>query len=158
MQHYFSWKSLLLLVALGLGLALMMGSGGSVARAERLFSPGSIRGSYGFSFAVALLNDSGRTQFLSGTGLYFADGAGHLTGQETTNANGHVCSGTLAGAYTVTPNGNGTTSVTFTPTTAGCSVVSFQQSLVIMDAGRIVRVSDTISTQVTIFEEWRKQR
>lgn len=99
----------------------------------------------------------GAAQFLSGTGLYQADGAGHLTGTETTNANGEVCSGNLAGSYTVNPNGTGTTSVKFTPTTAGCSPVSFQQSLVIVDSGQTVRVADTIPTEVTISEQWRKQ-
>ncbi len=96
-------------------------------------------------------------QFLSGTGVYQADGAGHLTGQETTNTNGQACSGTMTGTYTVNPEGTGTVSVTFTATTPGCTDVGFQQSLVILDSGRIVRVADTMPTEVTIFEEWQKE-
>lgn len=58
----------------------------------------------------------------------------------------------ISGSY-----GIGTVSVIFSPTTAGCSPSSFQQSLAIMESGQIVRVADTIPTEVTIFEEWRKQ-
>lgn len=154
---HFSWQRPVMAALL---LALVVGGGNgndSSAHADRAFSTASIRGSYGISYSVALPNASGPTQFLSGTGVYQADGAGHLTGEETTNANGEVCSGTLTGTYSVNPNGTGTVSVTFTPTTVGCSAVSFQQSLVIMESGRIVRVADTIPTEVTILEEWRKQ-
>lgn len=156
---HFSWQRPVMTALL---LALVVGGGNgndSSAHADRVFSTASIRGSYGISYSVALPNGQGPTQFLSGTGVYQADGAGHLTGEETTNTNGEVCSGNLTGTYTVNPNGTGTVSVTFTPTstTDGCSAVSFQQSLVIMESGRIVRVADTISTEVTIFEEWRKQ-
>lgn len=156
MQHRFLWPATLL-VALALGFAVGVGGNGSLAHAQRLFSDSSIRGRYGISYSVALPNPSGPTQFLSGTGVYEADGAGNLIGEETTNTNGQVCSGNLAGTYTVNRNGVGTASVTFTPTTAGCSEVNFQQSLVIIDAGRIVRVADTMPTEVTIFEEWQKQ-
>jgi len=157
MQPCFSWQRPALIVLL-LALALSgCGSGGAKALAQPIFDNASISGSYGISYSVALPNASGPTGFLSGTGIYQADGAGHLTGAETTNANGVVCSGNLNGTYTVNPNGTGTVSVTFTPTTPGCSPVSFQQSLVIVDLGRTVRVADTIATEVTIFEEWRKQ-
>ena len=155
-QNRFSWQ-LVIWAALALALAVRVGVSRSVVQAQRVFSDTSIHGRYGITYTVALPNPQGPTQFLSGTGVYEADGAGHLTGEETTNANGEVCSGTLTGTYTVNPNGTGTTSVTFTPTTNGCSVVSFQQSLVIVDSGRIVRVADTIPTQVTILEEWQKQ-
>ncbi len=155
MQHRYLWTASVL-AALALAAA---GTGGGVsnAHAHKAFSTSSIRGSYGTSYSVALANPSGPTQFLSGTGVYEADGAGHLIGEETTNTNGQVCSGTLTGTYTVNPNGTGTASVTFTATTPGCSDVSFEQSLVILDSGRIVRVADTMPTEVTIFEEWQKQ-
>lgn len=159
----FSWVVAPASVPVVLAVALLAlavsgcGGGGSTAHAQTVFSLASISGSYGISYSVALPNASGAAQFLSGTGLYQADGAGHLTGTETTNANGEVCSGNLAGSYTVNPNGTGTTSVKFTPTTAGCSPVSFQQSLVIVDSGQTVRVADTIPTEVTISEQWRKQ-
>jgi hypothetical protein len=157
MQHCFS-RQRLVLAALLLAIAVSgCRGGGSNAHAQTVFSATSISGNYGISYSVALPNASGPTQFLSGTGVYQADGAGHLTGEETTNTNGEVCSGNLTGTYTVNPSGTGTVSVTFTPTTAGCSMVSFEQSLVIMESGRIVRVADTIPTEVTIFEEWRKQ-
>jgi hypothetical protein len=114
MQHRFYWLASVL-AALVLGLVASIGSGGPIAHAQRMFSAASIHGSYGISYSVALLNPSGPAQFLSGTGVYQADGAGHLTGEE--------------------PNGTGTVLVTFTSATAGCSVVSFQQNLVIMAQG-----------------------
>lgn len=157
MRQCFSWQQLVLVAPL-LALAVSgCGGGGSSAQARTVFSAASIKGSYGISYSVALPNAPGPTQFLSGTGVYQADGAGHLAGEETTNTNGEVCSGTLNGTYTVDPNGTGTVSVTFSPTTPGCSAGSFQQRLVIMQSGRIVRVADTIPTEVTIFEEWQKQ-
>ena len=157
MRQRFSWQRSAFL-ALLLALAVSgCGSDRSNAHAQTVFSSASIKGSYGISYIVALPNASGPTQFFSGTGVYQADGAGHLTGEETTNTNGEVCSGTLNGTYTVDPNGTGTVSVTFSPTTPGCSAGSFQQRLVIMQSGRIVRVADTIPTEVTIFEEWQKQ-
>jgi hypothetical protein len=155
MNYRLLWRQPVLFAALAV-VACGCG-GGSSAHAQMGFSTASINGSYGISYCVALPTASGPTQFLSGTGLYEADGAGHLTGAETTNANGQVCTGNLTGTYTVNRNGTGTASVTFTPTTAGCSPVSFQQSLVIVDGGQIVRVADTIPTEVTISEEWQKQ-
>lgn len=156
MKHRFAW-AISCLAALVLGVAVSGSRGVSFPQAQRPFSTSSIRGSYGTSYIVALSNLSGPTQFLSGTGIYYADGAGHLTGEETTNTNGQVCSGTLTGSYTVNPNGTGTASVTFAATTPGCSDVSIEQNLVIVDSGRIVRVADTMPTEVTILEEWQKQ-
>jgi len=49
------------------------------------------------------------------TGLLTANGTGGLTGTETFNTQGEVCTGTTAGTYTVNSNGTGTFSVTFTP-------------------------------------------
>ncbi len=157
MRHYVLRQRSGLAVLLLALAASSCGGGNAIARAQTAFSVASIRGSYGISYSVALPSASGSMQFLSGTGIYRADGAGHLAGEETTNTNGEVCSGTLSGTYAVNPNGTGTASVTFTPTTAGCSAGSFQQSLVIVESGRIVRVADTIPTEVTLFEEWRKQ-
>ncbi len=152
MHHRLLWSALLL-VALALGVAAF----GRAHAQQRGFSNASIHGSYGISYIVALPNISGPTQFLSGTGVIQADGKGQLTGEETTNTNGQVCSGKLTGNYTVSPNGTGTVSAVFTATTPGCSDVSIEQTLVIMDSGRVVRVSDTMSTEVTIFEEWQRQ-
>lgn len=157
MTNLLSWRRFAC-AALVLALAISgCGDESSAAHAKAVFSDTSIRGSYGISYSVALPVVSGTNEFLSGTGIYQADGAGNLTGEETTNANGEVCSGTLKGSYTVNPDGTGTDSVTFDPTTVGCSVISFEQSLVIMDSGRVVRVANTIPTEVTIFEEWQKQ-
>lgn len=157
MRHYLSLR-VLVCAALALALAAWgCGNDGSAAQAQKAYSAASIRGSYGISYSVALPSSTGPAGFLSGTGVYRADGAGGLTGEETTNADGQVCTGTLAGTYRVNPDGTGTDSVTFTPTTAGCSVIKFQQSLVITDARQIVRVSNTMPTEVTISEVWRKQ-
>ncbi len=156
MQHRFLWAASVL-AALAVGIAVGGGRGIATAHAEKVFSTASIRGSYGISYSVVLPNASGPPQFLSGTGVFQADGAGHVTGHETTNGNGQVCDGTMTGTYTVNPDGTGTLSVTFTATTPGCTDLTFHQSLVILDSGRIVRVSETLPTEVTLFEEWQKQ-
>ena len=156
MKYHSSWPFWMLGIV-ALVVAVSAGYTDSIAHAQRVFSNANIRGSYGISYSVALVNSSGAAQLLSGTGFYHADGAGHLTGQETTNTNGEVCSGSMTGTYSVDPNGTGTATVAFTPTTPGCSALTFQQSLVIMESGRIVRVADTIPSEVTIYEEWRKQ-
>jgi hypothetical protein len=156
MKYYSSWQFWIFCIV-ALAIAVSAGYGDSVGHGQRVFSAASIRGSYGISYVVALVNPSGATQLLSGTGVVQADGAGHLIGEETTNTNGEVCSGSMAGTYSVEPNGTGTATLTFTPTTPGCAGLTFQQSLVIMESGRIVRVADMIPSEVTVFEEWRKQ-
>jgi hypothetical protein len=143
MKRLLSLSALLALVGLGCG-------GGGSAHAQGGFSLSSIHGSYGFNFSVFASNPTG---VLSGTGVYSVDGNGHLKGNETFNENGVTCSGSLSGTYTVNPDGTGTTSVTFTPTTQGCTAINFTQSLVIVDSGKIVKVSDTIATEETIIEE-----
>ncbi len=156
MQYRLLW-AISFLAALALGAAVSSGRGVTIQHAQRTFSTSSMHGSYGISYIVALPKVSSATEFLSGTGVLKADGAGHLSGEETTNTNGQVCSGTLTGTYTVNANGTGALSMLFAATTPGCSDVSIEQNLVILDSGRIVRVADTMPNEVTIFEEWQKQ-
>ncbi len=156
MQYRLFWAASVV-AALALGAVVAGESGVSIVHAQRVFSNASIHGSYSITYVVALPNPAGPTQFLSGTGVYLADAAGHLTGEETTNTNGQVCSGKLAGTYAVNPNGTGAVSTIFTATTPGCSDISLQQSMVILDSGRIVHVADMMPNEVTIFEEWQKQ-
>lgn len=142
----------LMLVVIGLALCAS-GCGGSNATAQTGFSNSSLKGNYGLSFSASVLP----TGHIAGTGVFMADGKGNITGVETVNVDGSVCSATLTGTYTINSDGTGTDTLEFTPTTEGCAAATFQQSLVLVDSGNVVKVSTDSSTEVTIFEEWRKQ-
>jgi hypothetical protein len=78
---------------------------------------GQLAGSYGVTFSGTVINASGFTGPIAGVGIFLLDGRGHVTGQETFNVTGTVCSGTVVGTYTTSPAGVGTVTTTFTPTT-----------------------------------------
>jgi len=98
------------------------------------------------------------TQVLfAGTGIFIADGRGNLTGSETFNVGGQICDDvTISGTYTVNPDGTGSDAITFSSATPGCSG-TYQQSLVISDAGRVIRLSNTSPNEPPVVEEWRAQ-
>ena len=54
---------------------------GGIATAQTGFSLASIKGTYGFSFSAAIPGATS-VDFVGGTGVYHADGAGHLSGTE----------------------------------------------------------------------------
>ena len=116
----------------------------------------SVRGTYGVFFVVS----SGQ-QTLSGVGVITADGKGNfVSGTETTNNGSQVCTNVeLSGTYTVNANCTGTTNVTFTGQTEGCSG-SFTQSMVIFPGvpgkGSLIKLSSTDPGSVTLTEEWQR--
>lgn len=148
------------LVVLGISAVLVLDTPPAIA--ESPFHPQcslqSVRGTYGVFFVVSL--DQGQ-QTLSGVGVITADGKGHfVSGTETFNTGSQVCTNVeLSGTYTVNANCTGTTSVTFTGQTEGCSG-SFTQSMVIFPGvpgkGSLIKLSSTDPGSVTLTEEWQR--
>ena len=142
------------LVVLGISAVLVLDNPPAIA--ESPFHPQcslqSVRGTYGVSFVV----DQGQ-QTLSGVGVITADGKGHfVSGTETFNTGSQVCTNVeLRGTYTVNANCTGTTSVTFTGQTEGCSG-SFTQSMVIFGKGNLIKLISTAPGVVTLTEEWQR--
>jgi hypothetical protein len=93
---------------------------------------------------------------LLGTGIFVADGNGHLSGHETYTFDTTPCEAEISGTYTINPDGSGTDSITFAPTTSGCTGGSYTQSLAIAEGGKLVLLSNTNGDQIN--EEWRLQR
>jgi hypothetical protein len=77
-------------------------------------------GHYGFIFSGTIINSAGFNGPIVGEGEFHLDGLGNVTGRETFNVAGTVCSGTLSGTYTTSPPGSGQVIAPFKPTTAGC--------------------------------------
>ena len=77
-------------------------------------------GHCGFIFSGAVINAAGFSGPIAGEGEFLADAQGHVTGSETFNVTGTVCSGTLDGTYTSSQDDTGTLTANFTPSTSGC--------------------------------------
>ena len=119
----------LVLALLILQVALSQIGPGGTARAQTPpYTAADFTGTYGFGVSGTVIftpptpptpNCNGWTPVslpISISGLLIADGKGGLNGSQTFNANGGVCSGTLAGTYTVNADGSGTlNNVVFTP-------------------------------------------
>ena len=144
------------LVVLGISAVLVLDPPPAIA--ESPFHPPcslqSVKGTYGVFFA-ALLNQGQQAE--SGVGVITADGKGHfVSGTETFNTGSQVCTNVeLSGTYTVNANCTGTTSITFTGQTEGCSG-SFTQSMVIFQKGNLIKLSSTDPDFVTLTEEWQR--
>ena len=146
------------LVVLGISAVLVLDNPPAIA--ESPFHPPcslqSVKGTYGVFFA-ALFNQGKQAE--SGVGVITADGKGHfVSGTETFNTGSQVCTTELSGTYTVNANCTGTTSVTFTGQTEGCSG-SFTQSMVIFPRGgkgSLIKLISTDLGSVTLTEEWQR--
>jgi len=147
------------LVVLGISAVLVLDNPPAIA--ESPFHPQcslqSVRGTYGVSFVVS---DQGLQQTFAGVAVITADGKGNFLGTETFNSGSQVCTNVeLSGTYTVNANCTGTTSVTFTGQTEGCSG-SFTQSMVIFPGvpgkGSLIKLSSTDPGSVTLTEEWQR--
>jgi hypothetical protein len=138
------------LVVLGISAVLVLDTPPAIADPQ--CSLQSVRGTYGVFFVVSI--DQGT---LSGVGVITADGKGNfVSGTETSNNGSQVCTNVeLSGTYTVNANCTGTTSVTFTGQTEGCSG-SFTQSMVILGKGSLIKLSSTDPGSVTLTEEWQR--
>ena len=144
------------LVVLGISAVLVLDTPPAIAQSP--FHPQcslqSVRGTYGVFFVVT---DQGLQQTFSGLAVISADGKGHfVSGTETFNPGRQVCTnGERSGTYTVNANCTGTTSVTFTGQTEGCSG-SFTQSMVIFGKGNLIKLISTAPGVVTLTEEWQR--
>jgi hypothetical protein len=134
-------------------------SSGSSASAQTGFSLASIKGSYGFSFSVAVPGTN-TVDFIGGTGVYHSDGAGHLSGTESynsTNNGGHSCTNVaISGTYAVNPDGTGTDTLNLSSSDPECTG-SFDQSLVIADGGKIVKATNIQPGAVLVAGDWTRQ-
>ena len=85
-------------------------------------------------------------------GILVGDGVGGLTGTQTFNADGLICSGTLKGGYTVNADGTGTlNSVTFTPNAGSpteCTVVVGNSSFTLSSGTSHIDLAGTDCFQV----------
>jgi hypothetical protein len=134
-------------------------SSSGVANAKAGFTLASIKGSYGFSFSVAVPNDTS-VDFIGGTGVYNADGAGHLSGTESYNSTlggGHSCLNVgISGTYTVNPDGTGTDTINLLSADPQCSG-SFSQAIVIAQDDKVVKATNIQPGAVLIAGDWTRQ-
>jgi hypothetical protein len=112
--------SIIAVVLLACGAAAWPGAGWA----------GQLAGSYGFTFSGTVNMASGFTGPIVGVGTFLLDGRGNVTGQETFNVTGTLCSGSLAGTYTTSRAGVGTVTATFTATTSDCPTPSASLDLI----------------------------
>ena len=113
-------------------------------------------GRYSLSFSANVLPAG----HIAGTGVITSDCAGNLIdGTETITTDTTVCSGDLAGTYSMNADGSGTASLSLVPPnpTLACPIVVFTESLAVADKGRIVKAVNTSTAEVTIQEEWVHQ-
>jgi hypothetical protein len=133
---------------------LPVSCGGNGNAAQGGFSLASIRGSYAGIFE-GKINTGNELLPILGTGIFVADGKGNLTGHETYTVVTTPCEASISGTYAVNPDGSGTDSATFTPSTPGCTGGSYTQSLAIAQSGQLVVLSNTNGDQIN--EEWHRQ-
>lgn len=107
----------------------------AVALSTGRFSVRSVSGGYGFSiFAIA----AGAAA--SGSGVFTADGAGNIKGEETVNVNGISCHVVLTGTYTMDGDGAGNAILDLTPDAASlaknCQPLATRFSLALTGGGQ----------------------
>jgi hypothetical protein len=95
-----------------------------------------LRGHYGFTFSGTVLNASGFTGPIAGEGDLFCQEGGELSGSETFDVVGTVCSGSLEGSCASTGHDTGTVTATFTPSTTGCPTGTLHISYTAVDSDR----------------------
>jgi len=111
-----------------------------------------ISGSYASTFSgYSIVSDS--LQPFAGTGLFISDGKGNLSGHEAVNFDGTACNYQINGTYTLAADGTGADAINFVNGGAGCPNGSYTQSLVVVDAGNMILLSNTNSPDVAT-EHW----
>jgi hypothetical protein len=93
----------------------------------------------------------------TGTGIFVSDGRGNLSGHETINFNGMVCSYKISGRYTLATDSSGTNAINFIGGGPGCDGGSYSQSLSVADGGNLVLLSNTSAGDIAT-EEWHRTR
>ena len=122
---------------------------------QHSFSVASLHGGYASQFSGEVETGKEWVPFL-GTGVFIADGSGHVSGHETYMVGTQVCAATIAGTYTVGSDGTGSDAITY-KTQPGCEGGSYTQSLVIARHGDLVLLVNTNAGD-RIEEEWHSQR
>jgi hypothetical protein len=157
-------KKLLFIAAfLQFGLAFLYASG--AARAQPPYSAADFSGTWGFGVSGTVVftpptpptaNCAGWTPAslpIAIDGTLIGDGKGGLTGTQTFNASGLVCSGTLTGTYTVNPDGTGAlNNVVFTPNAGSppqCSATVGNSSFAFSNTVNHIDLTGTDCFQVT---------
>jgi|SRR5579875_883892 len=133
--------------------ALCAACGGSSASAQSM-TAANLKGAYAGEFSGEIKTASGYTPF-DGTGVFIADGNGHLSGHETYTSDGRVCDATIAGTYQIAADGTGTVSLAYTGITAGCGSGTYTQSLVLGGSGQVAYLANTDGNQIS--EQWHLQ-
>jgi hypothetical protein len=114
-------------------------------------------GTYGYSYTGTVLGSAGFNGPIAGVGEFDLDGRGNLSGTETFNVTGTVCSGTLAGTYTVASDDTGTVTAAFTPSTAGCPSGTFHLYYSAVEDGRKIYFLQTDPGRVAAGEAEKKR-
>ena len=141
------------LVALAATSAIAPGTGD--AAPQQSFSAAALQGAYASRFSGEV--DTGKAWVpILGTGVFIADGSGHLTGHETYVVGTEVCTATITGTYTVGADGTGSDAITY-KAQPGCEGGSYTQSLTIARHGELVLLVNTNAGN-RIEEEWHSQR
>ena len=111
-----------------------------------------LSGSYASTFSgYSIVSDA--LQPFAGTGLFISDGKGNLSGHETINFDGNACNYQIEGTYTVASDDTGTDAINFVNGGAGCPNGSYTQSLVVVEEGDMILLSNTNSPDVAT-EHW----
>ncbi|HUC18370.1 MAG TPA: hypothetical protein VMA37_11885 [Acetobacteraceae bacterium] len=147
-------------VTLAAGLVALMAAPAVAATngdtaAQQGFSVATLHGSYASRFSGEI--DTGKAWIpILGTGVFVADGSGHLSGRETYMVGTQVCTATIAGTYAVASDGTGSDAITY-KAEPGCEGGSYTQSLAIGRHGELVLLVNTNAGN-RIEEEWHSQR
>jgi hypothetical protein len=142
------------LFATALVLAVLQQSGNVAAGGPGL-ALSLLSGSYASLFSGT--TSGGSPVPFAGTGIFISDGHGKLSGHETINLNGTVCSFKLNGTYTLTADGSGTNAINFFDGGPGCAAGSYSQSLAVADGGDLIVLSNTNPGDVAS-EQWHRTR
>jgi hypothetical protein len=130
------------------------GIGNGNVAAHYGFSLASLHGSYAGIFSGKIKTPKGLLRIL-GTGIFVADGHGHLTGHETYTVVTTPCEASISGTYTINPDGSGKDSAAFDTSSQGCTSGTYTQALAIAQGGELVLLSNTNGDQID--EEWHLQ-
>jgi hypothetical protein len=111
-------------------------AGGTVLAAG--FTAKNVSGGYGLSML---------TFGAAASGVITADGNGKITaGEETLNAGGLSCHGTLSGSYTINADGSGDATVFLTEDAAssarGCQALAAHYSLALINGGQQILIAE----------------
>ena len=141
------------LVALAATPAIAASNGDPAS--QQGFSVASLHGAYASRFSGEVNTGKEWVPFL-GTGVFIADGSGHVSGHETYMVGTQVCTATITGTYTVESDGTGSDAVAY-KAEPGCEGGSYTQAFTIARHGDLVLLVNTNAGD-RIEEEWHSQQ